>query len=166
MRSLKNKALPSSGKKKLCKIRNVNNSQSQKVKLLVYKSCDFVKDRHLLRRKKIKLHRFKFVPSTTRCGVAEAIKILDEKGTPILSKKYQIADYNSATSAVTKGRWSHEEEIVAWLTSIEVEIKRIGRFHFALDGRICFFSNVVTFANRRRSEMGLEPFYVHGITEF
>ncbi|MDR0556161.1 MAG: hypothetical protein LBG20_04140 [Holosporaceae bacterium] len=159
MKSLKNNILPSRGKKKLCKTHNDKNSSLQKVKLTGYKSYDFAKVYHPLKRKKVKLNRLKFVPNTIYPSIHRAIKILEETGTPILSQRYRSIGSG-------EGQWSNEENIVNWLISTGTEIKRINTVHFMLKNKICSFNYVVIFANKKRLEMGLKPFYVEGITEY
>ncbi|MDR2681977.1 MAG: hypothetical protein LBB29_02935 [Holosporaceae bacterium] len=45
-------------------------------------------------------------------------------------------------------------------------IKHLSAEKYFLMGRECFINHVLVFANRKRVDMGLPPFYVEGLTEY
>jgi hypothetical protein len=155
MKPLKNNALAPTSKKQLCKTHNGKSSSSQKVKLLIYKSCGHIKTYHPLKKKKIKLHRLKFIRDTT--DYTFQMSKYD-----ILSKRYCARGGKSDKDHV----WNKEEEVINWLISINVKIKRLTELQFLLENKICSLNHVLVFANKRRVELGLSPFYVEGITEY
>jgi predicted transcriptional regulator len=117
---------------------------------------------HLLKRKKIKLHKIKFVSNIVNHDLLKTIKLLETTGDPILSRRYRSNVGNS-----NKGNnWSSEGEIINWLASIGIKIKRVNSLCFILKNRACSFNHIVIFANKKRVELGLSPFYIEGITEF
>jgi hypothetical protein len=130
----------------------------------MYKSYNYVKTYHPLKRKKIKLHKFKCVSGVNHSDSPEDIKILkiEGKGNSILSKRYCTNTGKTEKS----GRWSNQEEIINWLASVDVKVKRINAFQFLLENRICKFNYIAIFANKKRLELGLSPFYIEGITEY
>jgi hypothetical protein len=157
MKAFKNRELISSSNEKLCETHNGKANSSQKVKLLAYKTRDSMKTYRPLKRKKIKLHKLKFIQNAFERDLNSAIKTLDKIGDPILSKRYCAAKFSD--------NWSGEEEIINWLASINIKIKRLGASKFLLEDKICSLSRLVVFTNKKRSELGLSPFYVEGITE-
>ena len=62
--------------------------------------------------------------------------------------------------------WVDENTVITWLISVGIEIKQISSTQYFLKNRICLFNNVLIFANRKRVEMGLTPFYVSSILKF
>ncbi|MDR0753697.1 MAG: hypothetical protein LBE95_03465 [Holosporaceae bacterium] len=135
---------------------------SQKIKLSMYKLYDHTKTYHPLKRKKIKFHKLKFVINGNVCDLSKAIKTLKEGGSDILSKRYSI----NKSEFARQNNWSNEEEIINWLDSINIKIKRINSFQFLLKNKVYSFNSVVIFANKKRLELGLSPFYIEGITEY
>ena len=148
MKVLKNNTLNLQSKKNLCKTHNGKKQSTQKVKLIMYKSYNHIKTYHPLKRKKIKLHKFKFVPNVAVNG--------------ILSRRYCI----TATEPDKFNKWSNEEEIISWLASVNIKVKRISSLQFILENKIYSFNYIVIFANKKRLELGLKPFYIEGITEY
>jgi hypothetical protein len=162
MKPLKNNALDLQNKEQLCKTHNGKNSSSQKIKLSMYKSYNHIKTYHPLKRKKIKLHKFKFVSDITRHDLSETAITLKTIGNNALSERYDI--YRSKLHK--QNNWSSTEEIIDWLESVDIKVKRINSFQFLLRNKIHSFNYIVLFANKKRLELGLTPFYIDGITEY
>jgi hypothetical protein len=151
MKFLKNNALGLRNKKQLCKTRNGKNFSSQKIKLSMYKSYNYVKTYHPLKRKKIQLHKFKFVPDIIRRNLSE-----------IATTRRRIGK----DGFYKQDNWSSAEEIMNWLASVGIRIKRINSFQFLLINKVCSFNYIVLIANKKRLELGLTPFYIEGVTEY
>jgi hypothetical protein len=162
MKSLKNNALSSANKRQLCKTHNGKSPSSQRAKLSIHKSCSRIKIYHPLKRKKIKLHRLKFVQDVVIYDFSALVKTLKTDGCDILSKRYCTSNGPSSKNDI----WSSEEDVINWLVSVNVEIKRITAFQFLLENKICSLNHVLVFANKKRVELGLNPFYMEGITEY
>ncbi|MDR0581036.1 MAG: hypothetical protein LBG04_02905 [Holosporaceae bacterium] len=151
MKSLKNNALDLQNKKQLCKTHNGKNSSSQKIKLSMYKSYNHVKTYHPLKRKKIKLHKFKFVSD-----------IIHHDSSEIATTRRRVG----RDRFHEQNNWSSAEELINWLTSVGIKIKRINSFQFLLKNKVYSFNYIALFANKKRLELGLTPFYIDGVTEY
>ncbi|MDR2723888.1 MAG: hypothetical protein LBB25_01610 [Holosporaceae bacterium] len=162
MKSLKNNVLVLQDKKQLCKMHNGKNHSSQKIKLLMYKSYNHAKTYHPLKRKKIKLHKLKFVPDIVSRDSIRNVKSSEMIENNVLSKRYSV----NRDRLSKQNNWSSKEEIINWLTSIDIKIKRINTFQFLLKNKIYSFNYIAIFANKKRLELGLSPFYIEGITEY
>ncbi|MDR2158125.1 MAG: hypothetical protein LBO02_02295 [Holosporaceae bacterium] len=162
MKTLKNNMLIASDKPKLCKIHNGKKGKLSKAKLYMYKSHSRVKTYYPLKRKKIKINRLKLIQNIITDDIRKAITFLEELGNPILSKKYVV----DKEAAPLKNNGRNENEIIDWLRSENIEIKRIAKSRFILKNKICSFNNILVFANRKRVELGLKPFYWDGIDEY
>ncbi|MDR1561049.1 MAG: hypothetical protein LBS23_01695 [Holosporaceae bacterium] len=161
---MKNKKLKKIGSKKLCKTHNDKKTDDHKIKLSTYKSYNLAKFYHPLKNKEIKTHKLKFVRN-----IYDFKKLCNAKKTfykynSIATKIYcsDVAEAEQDQQAI----WTNEIEVVDWLTSIGVAVKRIAAKRYILKNRICFINHVLVFANRKRIELGLKPFYIEGITEF
>lgn len=156
---LKNNELFTQRSKQLCKIHNDKKNDERRVPLSIFKSHNFVKSYHPLKQKKIKLHRLKFVhESYLYAEVLEKTEKIKKKG----DKKFSIT---MQTKTDIRTSWSTEHDIIEWLLSIGVQIKKTSTKKYILKNRICFLNNVLVFANKKRIEIGLEPFYLSGLTE-
>ncbi|MDR2646480.1 MAG: hypothetical protein LBC04_04935 [Holosporaceae bacterium] len=160
MKPLKNNALDLQSKKQLCKTHNDKNSSSQKIKLSMYKSYNHVKTYHPLKRKKIKLHKFKFVSDITRHDLSKVAATLKTISDNALSQRYRRDKLHKQSN------WSSTEEIIDWLASVDIKVKRMNSFQFLLRNKIYSFNYIALFANKKRLELGLAPFYIDGITEY
>ena len=168
MVSMKNNKLGTKITDQLCKIHNGNNDSKEKLRLYTLRNQKFIKTYHPLKQKKVKLRKLKFVSGTAAVGDFDSYSEVgrEEKGcnsSNILSKKYRVMpllDHSSSTE------WADENTVVTWLISIGVDIKQISPTQYFLKNRVCLFNNVLIFANRKRVEMGLKPFYISSILEF
>jgi hypothetical protein len=162
---LKNNEICASNAEQLCELHN-----NRKSILTISKAGDFVKTYHPLKRKKIKSHRLRFVPDVIcmpNChsmGNATTDDTAANKAVEpdILSRKYTVTPFYKHKK---QNMWSTEDDVIDWLLSIGVHVKRVSLQRYVLMNRACFLNSVVVFANRKRIEMGLEPFYFRGITE-
>ena len=162
MISIKNKELNKKSTTKLCKIHNDNNNSKEKLRLYAFRNPKFIKTYHPLKQKKVKLKNVKFISERNIQNIFLKNKEIQECS-GILSKKYTIMPQKIAE---IKSEWATENSVVEWLTSIGIEIKKISTTQYFLRNRICLFNNVLIFANRKRVEMGLHPFYINGIIEY
>ncbi len=162
MVSLKNNELETSNSEQLCKLHNDKEVPYRKMRLYISKSHNFAKSYHPLKQKKIKLHRLKFV-SCISCADGNNNNIRNNCSIGILSKRYTATPIKISKK---QSVWSTENDVIEWLLSINVEIRRRPHREYFLKDRICFLNNVLVFANKKRIEMGLEPFYLDGLTAF
>jgi hypothetical protein len=109
-----------------------------------------VKTYHPLKRKKIKLHKFKFVSDIISRNLSE-----------IATTRRRIGK----DGFYEQNNWSSAEEIMDWLASVGIKIKRINSFQFLLKNKAYSFNYIVLIANKKRLELGLTPFYIDGVTE-
>lgn len=133
-----------------------------RARLLAVKSQDSVKSYHPLKQKKVKLHRLKFVNSD---------KLYENSPENILKNDCKNASQEISCSRKncndnTNENWSTVDEVVTWLASIGIRIKKLSYQTYILKNRKCFLNTVLLFANKKRIEIGLKPFYIRGITEF
>ena len=166
MVSLKNNDLKNLNSKQLCKLHNGKEIPYRRTRLYISKSHNFAKSYHPLKQKKIKLHRLKFVSCTGCAAIADKstdFSIKSSYDVKILSKKYTATPIKISKK---QSIWSTENDIIEWLLSINVDIRRKSQQKYFLKNRICFLNNVLVFANKKRIEMGLDPFYLDGLTEF
>jgi hypothetical protein len=165
MISIKNNGLAKINVEQLCETHNGKRAHCRKVRLSTSKSRIFAKTFHPLKQKKIKLHKLKFVSESEYYAnvIKEEQPTIKNTGN-VLSIRYTTAPIK--TNKLEKQIWSTEFDIINWLLTIGVKIKRISSQKYFLKDRICFLNNVLVFANRKRIEMGLEPFYLENLTEF
>ena len=149
MVSLKNNKLKMSNIEQLCKLHNDKEVPYRKIRLYISKSHNFAKSYHPLKQKKVKLHRLKFISCK---GCADAFgddrdcSIKNNSDVKILSKKYTAtAIKNSSKQSI----WSTENDIIRWLLSINVEIRKKSSQKYFLQDRICYLNNVLVFANKK-----------------
>ncbi|MDR0968095.1 MAG: hypothetical protein LBL99_00475 [Holosporaceae bacterium] len=119
---------------------------TQKVKLSVYKAPDRVKIYRPLKRRKINIHKIKIISNEFS---RYAFKV---SGNPIPLEKAK--------------NWSCEEEVINWLASLDICVKRLNASKFLLKNKVCSLNYIALFANRKRVELGLSPFYLEGVTEY
>lgn len=162
MISIKNKELDKRSTTKLCKIHNDNNSLGEKLRLYAFRNQKFIKTYHPLKQKKVKLRNVKFVPQRNAQNMLSNGEKIKEYSV-VVTKGYTAVP---SKKAETKSEWATEKSVVDWLTSVGIEIKKISTTQYFLRNRICLFNNVLIFANRKRVEMGLHPFYISGIVEY
>ena len=162
---LKNNRSSQSNAKKLRRSLDNNKKSNSKIRLSIFKSCDSVKFFHPLKQKKIKLHRLRFISNEYYNP-----EFMDKVKTGTVSlvinippSEYVIRPQNTN---IDRYSWSTETDIVEWLRSIGVQVKKISSQKYMLKDRICLINNVLVFANKKRIETGLEPFYLDEYTEF
>ena len=165
--SMKNNKLDTKNTGQLCKIHNGNNNSKEKLHLSTLRNQKFIKTYHPLKQKKVKLRKLKFVSGTAEVSAINSHSEIEPEekwsnSSSVLSKKYRVMplDYSSSTE------WADENTVITWLISIGVDIKQISSTQYFLKNRVCLFNNVLIFANRKRVEMGLKPFYISSILEF
>lgn len=168
MVSLKNNELDTKSIDSLCKTHNGNKNSKEKLRLYTHRNQKFIKTYHPLKQKTVKLRKLKFVSGTAAVNNIESYSGIETEGkgsnsNNVLSKRYNnimAIDHSSSTE------WADENTVVTWLISVGIEIKQISSSQYFLKNRICLFNNVLIFANRKRVEMGLTPFYIRSILEF
>lgn len=152
------------GPDQLCESHNDKEVPYRKTQLFISKSCNCVKLYHPLKQKKIKLHRLRFVSSSELIEIDNKnASVVNNSDIKILSKRYAITPIKVSKK---QSAWSTESDVIEWLLSIKIKIKRKSSREFFLKDRVCFFNSVLVFANKKRVEMGIEPFYLEGLTEF
>ena len=167
MVSLKNNELDAKSIDLLCEIHNGNKNSKEKLRLYTHRNQKFIKTYHPLKQKTVKLRKLKFVSGTATVNNIEPHSGIgiEKKGSNsdnLLSKRYNIMTLDHSSSI----EWADENTVVTWLISVGIEIKQISSTQYFLKNRICLFNNVLIFANRKRVEMGLTPFYISSILEF
>lgn len=167
MISMKNNKLDTKNTDQLCKIHNGNNNSKEKLHLSTLRNQKFIKTYHPLKQKKVKLCKLKFVSGTAKVSAINSHPDIEPEekwsnSSNVLSKKYRIMPLDNSSST----EWADENTVVTWLISIGVDIKQISSTQYFLKNRVCLFNNVLIFANRKRVEMGLKPFYISSILEF
>ncbi|GHU12469.1 hypothetical protein FACS189449_06170 [Alphaproteobacteria bacterium] len=156
MISSKNNTLQAVEHEKLSKTHNVKRGK-KKSRLLFSKSYHFAKSYHPLKHQKIKLNKINFIKP------ADEYENEDKKESQILTRRYKAFPLPSPTKNTI---WTSENKILEWLVSIGVQIKRTSTNKYFLTGRLCAMNHVLVFANKKRIDLGLPPFYVEGLTEF
>lgn len=167
MVSMKNNKLGTKIAVQLCKIHNDNNDSKEKLRLYTLRNQKFIKTYHPLKQKKVKLRKLKFIAGTAAVDNLDFhSEVGEEKGSSsssnMLSKKCRIMPLDRSSST----EWANENTVMTWLISVGVDIKQISSTQYFLKNRVCLFNNVLIFANRKRVEMGLKPFYISSILEF
>jgi hypothetical protein len=157
MVSLKNNMLGSAVYKELCETHKVKLSNRNKTKLTLQKSRNFTRSRYLL-----KPTRFKQLGAKIGNEVVDG-KLFCSEETSILSKRYTAVPFKSYMENQV---WVSEADVIEWLLQIGVPVKRLSNRLYVLMGKLCLSSHVLIFANRKRIDMGQQPFYVEGLTEF
>jgi hypothetical protein len=158
VKTIKNNELYLQHTKQLRKIHSGKKPFSQKIKLSTYKSYAHLKTHYLLKKRKIKLHRLKFVSDIKLENISKIITEIDCQDTQILPQKYVLRKnpYND---------WKNEKEIIDWLESVGIVVKRASFSRFLIKNRIFSLNSLLIFANKKRLELGLSPFYLEGVTE-
>ena len=141
MFSLKNNKIKKQPKLKLCKIHNDKNPKKTIAKMFTRKSSVSVKDFCFLKNKKPK-------------------KQISYKNNGIVSKRY-----SSILVKKIKREWVHEIKVINWLEEIGIKVKQLSSESYSVNNRLCTFTQLLVFANRKRVNMGLNPFCVAGKTE-
>lgn len=164
MVSIKNKDLNTENMYPLCKIHNGNNNSKEKSRLYTFRNQKFIKTYHPLKQKKVKLRKLKFTSGTAAVNVSGHLnkEAEDKIYGNILSRRYRIMPIDHFSST----EWADENTVITWLISIGIEIKQISSTQYLLKNRICLFNNVLIFANKKRVERGLSPFYISSILEY
>jgi hypothetical protein len=65
-----------------------------------------------------------------------------------------------------KRKWATRDEVVNWLFSVGIEVKYGTENRYIIMGRVYSINHIMILANKKRIELGLEPFYMEGVTEF
>ncbi|GHU24634.1 hypothetical protein FACS189472_17620 [Alphaproteobacteria bacterium] len=156
MNSFKNNMLDVATNEKLCEIPNAKRYK-KKSRLLFSKSYHFAKSYHPLKGQKVKLNKINFIrPRDINCN--------DNKNdNQVLTKRYKPFPLPPPTKSSI---WTDESKVLEWLISIGVQIKRISTKEYFLTDRLCSINHVLVFANKKRIDLGLPPFYMEGLTEF
>ncbi|MDR2067947.1 MAG: hypothetical protein LBP41_03090 [Holosporaceae bacterium] len=158
---LKNNVLKILAEEKLCETHNGKKNVSDKIKLSTHKAYDYGKIYHPLKNKRIRLHRLKFVNAF--CGAEiydEGHRFAQESavyGRKISRRRYKV---------VAKKKWATVDEIMNWLASVGVEVKYGTEGGYIIGNRKYSLNHMMIFANKKRIDFKLEPFYVDGVTEF
>jgi hypothetical protein len=162
MFSRKNNKVSEANIKPLCKLHNGKKNPLRKTILYISKSNNFVKSHHLLKKKRIKLHKLKIIASDD-C----IVKIDYDKGkfqsSEVLHKKLAK---KTDCKAKKYTNLSSESSIIEWMLSIGIRIERMPGERYFFRNRICFLNTILVFANRKRIKMGLEPFYLSEFMEY
>ncbi len=150
MFSLKNSKLKKRLHLKLCKIHNDKKHAKSVIKMFTRKSSASIKVFYFLKNKKPKKqisgkHTANFKTKTRS-------KILSKRYSSILLKEF-------------KPEWVSENELVDWLQRTGVNIQKISSKNYSVDGRSCSPSQLLIFANKKRANLGLNPFCIQGLTE-
>lgn len=151
---LKNNKLSSDNNQIFNKIEN-DKKKYIKTRLYTFKAQNFTKSYHPLKQKKIKLHKLKFVNNT------EIYKEYSKNR----NNFYNNLKRQKCNTSYCEN-WSTIDEVVKWLISIGIQIKRTSMNTFILENKVCFLNSVIVFANKKRTEAGLVPFYIAELTEF
>jgi hypothetical protein len=80
----------------------------------------------------------------------------------ILSKRYRA----TVLKRKHEKKWASEHDVMSWLVSIGVDVKCTISGTYVCGGKVCSLNHVLIMANKKRIELGLDPFYVEGVTEF
>ncbi len=153
---MKNKELTASNKTKMCETHNDKNVTQRKTKLCVLKSHACIKTYHPLKNKRVKLHRLKFV-----CNQDIDVSLQKRRGgNEIFSKRFKVL------SGKPELTWSTESEVVEWLNSVNIPVKRLPSGCYIIDEKMLNINAMLLFANKKRAERGLPAFYIEGITEY
>jgi hypothetical protein len=161
MLSLKNNVLILKTGRRLCKTHNGKSSKSPKSKLPEYKSYACTKTYHPLKKRNVKPGLLKFAANTIDDSRPVSARPSDRRR--ILSRRYHASAVAGSTE---KNIWNNEEEIMYWLKSVGIEIKRLTGPQFLVQNKVCSLNKLLLIANRKRAEFGLSPFYVEDLTEY
>ncbi len=163
---LKNNDLRKRECKKVCKTHNGKELPNRKTQLHMFKSDALTKFYHPLKQKKIQTHKQQAENSKKYTLLINGQKTKDcrRNYSQVLSSRYKTL--NRENKNRNPSVWSTESDIIKWLQSINVDIKKRSAKEYFLKERICYLNNVLVFANKKRIEMGLLPFYIDGLTEF
>jgi hypothetical protein len=156
MNSLENNNVGQTSNVKLCKTHNVKPSR-KKVSLSFSKSYSCAKTYHPLKHKSVKMNKIRFVEPRPNKICHNSPKA------QLLLRKYKISPIPAPTLNTI---WSRNIEIINWLLSVGIFVKRLSEEKYFLMGRECAMNHVLVFANKKRVDMGLPPFYVEGLTEY
>jgi hypothetical protein len=157
MGPLKNNMLGSAVYKELCEIHKVKLSNRNRTKLTLQKSRNFTRSSYLLK----PTH-----PRQSSAKIANEVvdgKFLCPEEADILSKRYVAIPFKLSGE---NQLWVSEADVIEWLHQIGIPVKRLPNRLYVLIGKVCLFSHVLIFANRKRVDIGQRPFYVDGLTEF
>jgi hypothetical protein len=80
----------------------------------------------------------------------------------ILSRRYRTNVLKPNQKVV----WANEDDVIGWLASVGIGIKCIAAKRYIFRDRVCSINHIMIAANKKRLELGLDPFYVEGVTEF
>ncbi|MDR2794150.1 MAG: hypothetical protein LBB12_00020 [Holosporaceae bacterium] len=156
MNSLENNTVGQTSNVKLCKTHNVKSSR-KKTNLSFSKSYSCAKTYHPLKHKSVKVNKIRFVAPKPKKTKPNSQK------TKLLLRKYKIFSIPPPTLNTI---WVQKVEIINWLLSVGIFVKRLAEEKYFLMGRECAINHILVFANKKRVDMGLPPFYVEGLTEY
>lgn len=162
MISKENKELDEGPTKKMSKIHNGNIKTGEKIRLYAFRNTKFVKTYHPLKQKKVQMKKIKTVGNVfNKDGEVGTYFNREPSGTyNVLSRKYVPMVFDDARCEESK-----KEEVLEWLASVGVVVEVLTPTTYVLMNRVCLFSSVLVFANRKRREMGLSPFRIVDFSE-
>ena len=140
---LKNNKLKKHIPLKLCKLHNDKKKSKTIAKIFTHKSSVSTKVFYFLKNKK---------KSEKNSSADITNNILSKRYSSILLKNFER-------------EWVNETEVISWLEQIGIEIKKISSENYLVNGRPCSFIQLLIFTNKKRTDMGLNPFCVKGLTE-
>ncbi|MDR1375373.1 MAG: hypothetical protein LBJ45_00980 [Holosporaceae bacterium] len=158
---LKNNALKNLSEEKLCETHNDKKSHQNKIKLSTRKAYNYTKVYHPLKNKEVRLHRLKFVKFFCYAGIHSKNDAFSPEPASRLRKMPRPHH-----KVVSPKKWSTEDDVLNWLASIGIEVKRGAGDSYVVRNKVYSINYIMVLANRKRIESGLEPFYVYGVTEF
>ena len=143
MISLKNNKIKKHPALRLCKTRNDKKPPKAVAKMFIRKSSVSTKVFYFLKNKK---------KSEKNSSTNADSKILSKRYRSILSKKL-------------KREWVSKIDVICWLQKIGIDVQITNLKNYVVNGRHCSLSQLLVFANRKRVDMGLNPFSIKGVTE-
>ena len=157
MFSLKNNKLKDLVGLELCKTHNDKTASKSKIKLLMHKSRNYLKDFHPLKNKKVR-KRKKFL--NNRLCLSN-LNLSGFNECEILSKKY-VANLKKKEETV----WADEKGVMNWLKGCGIKVKKMSSGKYLVRGRECSLSQLLVFTNKKRREKKEPLFFLDGLTEY
>jgi hypothetical protein len=169
MSTLKNNDLTKVPLEQLCELHNVKRVLPRKVRLCTLRSRKFFKKDHILNRKGINPCSSIFADlnsgGTSLCQKQERCTGAKKSSAGKLSGTLGTTIRNSGSSGRVTYCDSNENGVIIWLKSVGMKIRRLSSQKYFFNNKIYSVSELLLFANRKRSEKNLSPFYIRGLTE-
>lgn len=115
-----------------------NKKSKKRLGLCVFIDKKYKRLYHPLKGKKVNLKRLRFIEKSTET---------------IISKFFD------------KDRLVSEKNVINWMLSMGVSVKKISSGRYIVQNRIINFANLLIMANKKRRTLKLEPFFVEGFSE-